>query len=84
MAKEPRTGDITIGGYPWMARMIDKARLEKAGEIDEFDLDYPCPMDQSLLKKLSIDSRTFQAIAVANESDDAILSALKEAGAKVS
>lgn len=83
MPNEPRDGSITLGGIPWLARMIDKARLEAAGEIEPFDLEYPCPMDQGVLRQLGIDAKTFQNIAVRNASDDAILIELKASGARV-
>lgn len=83
MAKAPRDGSQTVAGIPWLARMIDKARLEAAGEIEPFDLDYPCPMDSSLLRKLGIDGSAFQQIAVANDSDEAIVRALEAIGAKL-
>jgi len=73
---EPRAGSVVLGGHAWLARMIDKARLEAAGIIDDFDLEYPCPMDQQLLKKLHMDGKTFQAIAVNNPADADILQAL--------
>ena len=78
--QEPRSESETVGGYPWLARMIDKSRLEAAGTIDVYDLDYPCPMDQRLLSQLKIDAKTFQSIAVHATSDADIVEALKSAG----
>ena len=78
--QEPRSGSDTVGGYPWLARMIDKSRLEAAGTIDQLDLEYPCPMDQRLLKQLGVDAKTFQAIAVHAASDAEIVEALTAAG----
>jgi hypothetical protein len=63
--------------------MTDKARLEAAGQIEPFDLDYPCPMDQRLLAQLKIDGRTFQQIAVSAADDAALLEALKAHGVPV-
>jgi len=83
MSNQPRSGSEQVGGIPWLARMIDKARLEAAGEIDAFDLDYPCPMDRGLLNQLGIDAKTFQRIAVEANSDEAILGQLKTVGANV-
>lgn len=80
---QPRSGDVVLGGMPWLARMIDKSRLEAAGKIDEYDLDYPCPMDQQLLSKLNLDGKAFQQIAVAAQSDGEILEALKSHGISV-
>ncbi len=73
----PREGHEQINNTPWLARMLDKARLQAAGTIDQFDLDYPCPMDQQLLGKLGLDSATFQKIAVENTTDDAVVAAMK-------
>lgn len=74
----PRDGSITIAGQPWLARMIDKARLEAQGTIDVFDLEYPCPMDQRLLAQMGISGKDFQAIVLASDSDEAIVDALKQ------
>jgi hypothetical protein len=57
--------------------MIDKARLEAEGTIDEFDLEYPCPMDQRLLADLGISGKDFQAIVVESASDKEILQKLQ-------
>jgi hypothetical protein len=77
MPTSPRDGSQVLGGLPWLARMIDKARLEASGEIKQFDLDYPCPMDQRLLAQLGIDGKAFQKIVIENSSDEGILEALK-------
>ncbi|MEB3287969.1 MAG: DUF5069 domain-containing protein [Vampirovibrionales bacterium] len=82
-AQAPREGSVAVAGLPWLARMIDKARLQAAGEIEQFDLEYPCPMDQSLLRQIQVDSKTFQDIAAAVSSDDEIVKRLVEAGARI-
>ncbi len=79
----PRSGNLTVGGIPWLARMIDKARLEAAGQIDAYDLEYPCPMDRACLAKLGVDAETFQKIAVAAGSDEQVLAGLREQGAHI-
>ncbi|MDX2084017.1 MAG: DUF5069 domain-containing protein [Candidatus Melainabacteria bacterium] len=76
----PRNGHVKLGGIPWLARMIDKARLDAAGTITALDLEYPCPIDRSLLNELGIDAQTFQAIVTAAETDEAILQALEQRG----
>ncbi|MEM0952395.1 MAG: DUF5069 domain-containing protein [Cyanobacteria bacterium P01_H01_bin.74] len=81
--KAPRDGHVSIDGTPWLARMIDKARLERTGEIVQFDLDFPCPMDRQLLSKLGIDAKQFQEIAVTSPDDASIVKALKVAGASL-
>lgn len=82
-AQEPRSGGVVVGGIPWLARMIDKARLEASGQIDIFDLEYPCPMDRGLLSQLGLDGKTFQQIAVNAASDAEILTELKKRGVSV-
>lgn len=77
---EPRSGSVEVGGISWLARMIDKARLEANGEIEQYDLEYPCPMDQSLLRQLAVDAKVFQNIAVSSTTDDQILFELKRLG----
>ena len=81
---EPRNGHVQVSGLPWLARMIDKARLERQGEINRYDLEYPCPMDKNLLRQLGIDAHTFQDIAVTAQTDEQIVSELKRIGAHIS
>jgi hypothetical protein len=83
MPQEPRSGDVTVGGLPWLARMIDKARLEAAGEIEALDLEYPCPMDRRLLRQLGVESEAFQKIAVSATTDEQILFELERIGANL-
>jgi hypothetical protein len=80
---EPRSGNIEVGGLSWLGRMIDKARLDAAGEIDAFDLEYPCPMDRNLLREMGVDADKFQEIAVGATTDEQIILALKNLGVKV-
>jgi hypothetical protein len=80
----PRSGQEMIAGKPWLARMIDKARLQATGVLEsEFDLEYPCPMDQNLLRELQIDPEVFQTIVLEQKTDDAIVTALKAAHAQL-
>jgi hypothetical protein len=79
----PRTGDVQVGGISWLARMIDKARLEAAGEIDKYDLEYPCPVDRRLLSTLGVDSETFQRIAISASTDEQVLFELQRIGANL-
>jgi Domain of unknown function (DUF5069) len=83
MVKEPRSGSTEIAGLSWLARMIDKARLEKNGEIDQFDLEYPCPMDQGLLRQLGISAELFQQIVTSSSDDALVIEELKKAGVKL-
>lgn len=81
--KEPREGSVQVGGISWLGRMIDKARLEAAGQIEKLDLEYPCPMDQQLLRQLNVDAKTFQNIAVSANTDEQILFELQRIGANL-
>jgi hypothetical protein len=80
---EPRSGSTPVGGISWLARMIDKARLDHAGEIEQYDLEYPCPMDQGLLRQLNVDADTFQNIAVSASTDEQVLFELERVGANL-
>jgi hypothetical protein len=80
---EPRSGNVQVGGIPWLARMIDKARLEAKGEIEQYDLEYPCPMDQGLLRQLNVDPQVFQNIAVSASTDEQVLFELQRVGANL-
>ena len=80
---EPRSGNLQVGGVSWLARMIDKARLAASGEIEQYDLEYPCPMDQGLLKELGVDGKTFQNIAVSATTDEQVLFELQRIGANL-
>lgn len=77
---EPRSGGIILAGLPWLARMIDKARLSASGEIEAYDLEYPCPRDQGLLSQLGIEAETFQQIACQSKTDTEILEKLQAHG----
>lgn len=73
----PREGFVVIAGKPWLARMIDKSRLAYHGHLAALDLDYPCPLDQRLLRELGLSSDAFQALVIEHDTDDAIVQALK-------
>ncbi len=78
MSKEPRAGSVQVAGVAWLARMIDKARLDAQGEIEQYDLEYPCPMDRGLLRELGLSGEEFQQIVMSSENDEEIVAALKE------
>lgn len=82
-AEEPRPMDAVLAGYPWLPRMIDKARAAKAGTLGHY-FRYPCPIDAVCLRRLNIDASTFMHIAQAAPSDDAVLEGLAAAGARPS
>jgi hypothetical protein len=54
--------DAKLAGYPWLPRMIDKARASQAGTLGTY-YRYPCPIDRAFLDLLGIDADTFREIA---------------------
>jgi hypothetical protein len=70
--------DLTLEGYAWLPRMIDKARAARAGTIGRFL--YPCPIDRACLSRLGLDPDAFADLAAALAGDDAILAALHRLG----
>lgn len=54
--------DAKLAGYPWLPRMIDKARASQAGTLGTY-YRYPCPIDKACLDLLGVDADTFREIA---------------------
>ncbi len=75
MAFKPRGRDEVIGGIPWLARMIDKARAKADGTIEDYI--YPCPQDKKLLDKLDITAEEFSRIVQENPNDEEIVDEVK-------
>lgn len=73
-----REGSTLIFDTPWLARMIDKARLSGLGIIEQYDVNYPCPMDQRLLAQLGLEAPVFRDIVMTQESDEAIVAELRQ------
>lgn len=67
----PRPGDQLMGGYPWLARLIDKARAYNAGTLGDYI--YPCPIDKELLGELNYSGEEFAEIVDQNKTDEDIL-----------
>jgi Domain of unknown function (DUF5069) len=78
--EEPEPMDAKLAGYPWLPRMIDKARASQAGTLGTY-YRYPCPIDAACLDLLGIDADTFRGIA--NEAIDgqAVIDQLAAIGA---
>jgi hypothetical protein len=60
--EEPEPMDARLAGYPWLPRMIDKARASQAGTLGTY-YRYPCPIDAACLDLLGIDADTFREVA---------------------
>ena len=74
--EEPRSMAALLDGYPWLPRMIDKARAARAGSLGAH-YRYPCPIDVACLRLLRLSSDAFADLAVASTTDDAVLRSLR-------
>lgn len=74
----PRPMEATLGGYPWLPRMIDKARAARAGTLGPYV--HPCPIDRTCLALLGLDAHEFGDVVERQRSDDAVLAALQDRG----
>lgn len=68
--EEPAAMDATLGGYPWLPRMADKARAAHAGTAGTYK--YPCPIDHTLLAGLGLHPEVFQELALKADGDDLV------------
>lgn len=60
--EDPAPMNAKLAGYPWLPRMIDKARAGQAGTLGTY-YRYPCPIDRACLELLGIDADSFREIA---------------------
>lgn len=72
--------DAKLDGYPWLPRMIDKARASQADTLGSY-YRYPCPIDRACLDLLGIDADTFLEIANDSIDDRALIDQLARIGA---
>ena len=49
----PRGPFDTLGGYPWLPRLVDKVRAMLAGTLGDY-VPFPCPADQRFLTAVGI------------------------------
>ena len=73
-----RSMDATLEGYAWLPRLIDKARLSRAGRLG--DIVHPCPVDRRCMGLLGIDVATLHAIVDREPDDAGVLAALRAHG----
>jgi hypothetical protein len=73
--EEPAPMDAKLTAYPWLPRMIDKARASQAGTLGDY-YRYPCPIDAACLDLLGIDAGAFREIADQAGDDKAVIEAL--------
>ncbi|HET7559172.1 MAG TPA: DUF5069 domain-containing protein [Limnochordia bacterium] len=72
---KPRGRDVVIGGYPWLARMTDKARAKLDGTIGDYI--YPCPIDRRVLDEYGISADDFLKIVAEATDDSGVIAAVK-------
>jgi Domain of unknown function (DUF5069) len=78
--EEPAAMDDTLGGYPWLPRMIDKARASRAGTLGSY-FRYPCPIDSRALELLGMDADEFGILAEHAQNRSDVVGALRLARA---
>jgi hypothetical protein len=72
LSKEPPRGPRErIGGYPILARMIDKGRAALNGTTGEYE--FNCGMDQMLFRFKGIDYEEVKQLLASGASDDEVL-----------
>jgi len=74
--------DAKLAGYPWLPRMIDKARASHADTLGTY-YRYPCPSDAACLDLLGIDAGAFCEIANRAHDAQTLLNELARVGARV-
>lgn len=67
----PRRGRELLGGYAFLARMIDKIRAMHAGTIGDYD-GY-CEMSLAFLQKTGIDKDSFDALIMRGAPDEVVV-----------
>ena len=76
----PRSPFDELEGFPWLARLIDKARAEFAGTSGEYSA-YPCPGDRGFLKAFGVDHGPLGEL-IKSGADDAAIAAWITANAR--
>lgn len=76
----PRPGDVALGGWSWLPRMIDKARAKYHGNPGSFS--HPCARDHRLLLELGISTEEFKEIIDTTTTDDEVLMRVEELRAR--
>lgn len=76
----PRSPYEELGGYPWLARLIDKVRALAAGKLGEYT-SFPCGGDQIFLGAVEVHAASLKAQIDHGATDDEIVAWLKANGA---
>ena len=75
----PRRWNVDIDGIKWLPRLIDKSRMRESGKLGSYLVGHS-PVDYAFLKKAGIGTDEFVALAVREDSDAGVLTALRARG----
>ena len=78
--EDPEPMEAKLAGYPWLPRIIDKARASQADTLGDY-YRYPCPIDTACLELLNIHADTFREIANEAVDGQAVIDQLAIVGA---
>ena len=72
----PRSPLAELGGYPWLARLIDKVRAKHAGTLGEYT-PFPCGGDKRFLGTVGVDADGLEALIKGGATDEEVLAWVK-------
>ena len=73
----PRSPFENLGGFPWLARLVDKVRALNAGTLGEYT-PFPCGGDQRFLQTVGLDADALKAVIAGGASDEEIARWVKD------
>lgn len=74
----PRSPRLRIGGYPILARSLDKGRASIAGKVGEYHFD--CPLDNFLFSFKGITGAEIHTLLTEGKTDEEIIAWLNSHG----
>lgn len=77
----PRSPKVLLGGIAHLARFIDKIKLRRAGNIQDYNY-ITVGFDKYLIDFLQIDPKAFEQLVLAGETDEKLLAWVKTNGRK--
>ena len=72
----PRSPLTQLGGYPWLARLIDKVRALHAGKIGEYT-PFPCGGDRNFIGTVGVDAEPLGELIKGGATDDEVVAWVK-------
>lgn len=74
--EHPRSPLEELGGYPWLARLIDKVRALHAGKIGDYT-PYPCGGDRGFIATIGVDTDALGSLIKSGASDEEVVAWVK-------